>query len=47
LWIWGWVHTHAFHELFEAGLFAVCAAAFGGFDGVEELAAFATAVFDE
>jgi hypothetical protein len=28
-------------------LFAVCATAFGGFDGVEELAAFAAAIFDE
>jgi hypothetical protein len=41
------VNAHTLHELFETSLFAVCATAFGGFDGVKELAAFAAAIFDE
>jgi hypothetical protein len=42
-----WIDAHALHKFFESSLFAVCAAAFGGFDGIEELAAFAAAVFDK
>jgi hypothetical protein len=41
------VHTHPLHELLQPGLLAVCTTAFRGFDGVQELAAFAAAVLDE
>lgn len=41
------VYAHSFHELLQPGLLTVCTAAFGGFDGVQELAAFAAAVFDK
>lgn len=30
-----WIDAHAFHEFFETCLFAVCATAFGCFDGVQ------------
>lgn len=43
----GRVNAHALHELLEAGLFAVCAATFRGFDGVEELAALAATVLNK
>jgi hypothetical protein len=43
----GGVDAHALHEFFKASLFAVCATAFGGFDGVEKLATFAAAVLDK
>lgn len=42
-----WIHAHTLHEFFEAGLLAVCATAFGGFDGVKELTAFAATIFNE
>lgn len=42
-----WIHTHPLHELLQPGLLTVCTTAFGGFDGVQELAAFAAAVLDE
>ena len=47
VWLRGWVDAHTLHQFFETGLFAVCATTFGGFDGVKELAAFATAILNE
>jgi hypothetical protein len=41
------VDAHPFHELFQPSLLTVCTAAFGGFDGVQELAAFAAAILDK
>lgn len=41
------IDAHALHELLETCLLTVCTTAFSGFDGVEELAAFASAVLDE
>lgn len=41
------VDAHALHKLLEAGLFAVCATAFGSFDGVKELATFAATVLNK
>lgn len=41
------IHAHPLHELLQPGLLTVCAGAFGGFDGIQELAAFAATIFDE
>ena len=41
------VDAHSLHELLQPGLLTVCTTAFGGFDGVQELAAFAATVLHE
>lgn len=41
------IDAHPLHELLQPGLLAVCTTAFRGFDGVQELAAFAAAILDK